>query len=131
MPDKPNALIEAEKRLTNACQRYDELYKDGVPPQQRIAQGEAILKTDPGNQAVITGVNWLRQQEAKRWTALTRALSAYETASENAGGDWRYDYESATAEYLEVDVQLDSVADRHSDERTEAMRERVEQGVLM
>jgi len=132
MSDKPTALIKAEKILTRRCKAYDELYKDGVPPQQRIANGEEILKADPNNYPVINGVNWLRAQEAKRWEELSRALSAYETAADNAGGDYQWDYEAETAEYLGVsDAQIDSVAEEHGDKRVDAMRDRVEQGVML
>jgi len=124
MTEKPSALIKAERTLVAACKAYDELYRDGVPPQQRIAAGEAMLKTDPSNQQVITGVNYLRSVEAKRWEALSRALSAYQTASDNAGGDIKWDYEPETAQYLGVDVQIDSVAEEYGDRRIEAMRQR-------
>jgi hypothetical protein len=102
MQTKPDYLIRAELAMLAAYERMDGPVPGdakGRNVAQKIRDGEAFCKANPGNLKAQRQLDDLRVYRAKLDQACANAILAHDAAWERAGGVY-WPYEAATEAYM-------------------------------
>lgn len=92
---KPVTLVGAERALLAACRAYDALWKDGVSPEERIRNGERLVRMWQGDAKLANSLAKLKAEHERLSVELDRAKADYEAVHAMVDGErWPQEPES-------------------------------------